>query len=338
MEILAVKLSSLGDILHVLPAVHALKAQTGAEIDWAVHPEFASLVRCFRDVRRAIEIPRHRVMHSILPAIRDLRRVRYDLVVDLQGLAKSGVVSCLARGDRRIAPSYAREGSGLFFRERAGRLDRTRHAVEQAFDTLAYLGLKPPAAPLGPADFILPPPPPLAAPPDVPLIAIAPVSRWTTKNWPTENFAAFARIVGEARPDARFAVVGGKADAGAGAEIAAALPGRIENLCGKTSIAETMALLARCDLLAAVDTGPVHMAAAVGTRCLVVFGATRPEWTGPWGEGHRVVAAGLPCQPCVKRRCRRGDLACLAAVSPGTVAAAALEMLAGTSGARTISA
>lgn len=327
MEILAVKLSSLGDILHVLPTVHALKAQTGAEIDWAVHPEFAPLVRCFRDVRRAIEIPRHRVLRGLAAALRDLRRIRYDLVVDLQGLAKSGLVSRLARGERRIAPSYAREGSGIFFRERAGRLDRTRHAVEQAFDTLGYLGLERPSAPLSSADFILPPGPALAAE-GAPLVAIAPVSRWATKNWPVANFAAFARIVGEARPEARFAVVGGKADAGAGAEIAAALPGRAENLCGRTTVAETMALLARCDLLAAVDTGPVHMAAAVGTRCLVVFGSTRPDWTGPYGEGHRTVAARLPCQPCVKRRCARGDMACLSAVSPETVAAAALEMLA----------
>lgn len=325
MEILAVKLSSLGDILHVLPTVHALKSQTGAEIDWAVHPEFAPLVRCFRDVRHVIEIPRHRVLRGLSSALRDLRRVRYDLVVDLQGLAKSGIVSRLARATRRIAPSYAREGSGFFFRERAGSLNRTRHAVEQAFDTLDYLGLERPSEPLSAADFILPPP---AAVEGAPLVAVAPVSRWTTKNWPVANFASFVQIVGGARPEARFVVVGGRADVGAGADIAAALPGRVENFCGRTSIAETMALLARCDLLAAVDTGPVHMAAAVGTRCLVVFGSTRPEWTGPYGEGHRTVAAGLPCQPCVKRRCAHGDMACLSAVSPETVAAAALGMLA----------
>ena len=326
MEILAVKLSSLGDILHVLPAVHALKAQTGAEIDWAVHPEFAALVGTFRDVRRVIEIPRHGVLRGFLPALRALRATRYDIVVDLQGLAKSGIVSRLARGERRIAPSYAREGSGVLFRERAGRMDRTRHAVEQAFDTLDYLGLKRPSAPLSPADFILPR---MARPEGSPLIAIAPVSRWATKNWPISNFAAVARIFGAANPSARFAVVGGKADAAAGAEIAAALPGRVENFCGKTTIAETMALLAQSDLLVAVDTGPVHMAAAVGTRCLVVFGSTRPEWTGPYGGGHRTIAAGLPCQPCVKRRCARGDLACLSAVAPEMVAAAAREMMEG---------
>ena len=324
MKILAVKLSSLGDILHVLPAVSAISEQTGAEIDWAVHPEFAALVRCFRCVRRIVEIPRHHVLAGLREALRDLRSERYDMAVDLQGLAKSAVVTRLARADRRIAPSYAREGSGLFFRERAGRMDRSRHAVEQAFDTLDYLGLSRPKRPLGADDFILPE---VARPAGAPLVAMAPVSRWVTKNWPPAKFAAFARLLGADSPGARFIVLGGKGDAAVGAEIASALPGRVENLCGKTTIAETMALLAQSDLLVANDTGPVHMAAAVGTRCLVVFGSTRPEWTGPWGDGHRVVSAGLECQPCVKRRCARGDLACLEAVSPEAVRDAAREML-----------
>lgn len=324
MKALVVKLSSLGDILHVLPAVCAFKEQTGAEIDWAVHPAFAPLVRCFRCVGRVIEIPRHHVLAGLRGTLRELRRERYDLVLDFQGLAKSALVARLVRGMRRIAPSYAREGSGLFFRERAGRLDRSRHAVEQAFDTLRYLGLKRPEAPLAASDFILPE---VARPAGAPLVALAPVSRWATKNWPPEKFSAVVRLLGAAWPGARFLVFGGKDDAAVGAEIAAALPGRAENLCGKTSIAETLALLTRCDLLIANDTGPVHMAAAVGTRCLVVFGATRPEWTGPWGVGHRVVVAGLPCQPCVKRECARGDLACLAAVAPEAVRDAAEEML-----------
>lgn len=324
MKALVVKLSSLGDILHVLPAASAFQAQTGAEMDWAVHPEFSALVRCFRCVRRVVEFPRHHVLAGLRPALRELRRERYDLVLDFQGLAKSAAVTLLARAPRRIAPSYAREGSGLLIRERAGRMNRDRHAVEQAFDTLGYLGLKRPEAPLTAADFILPE---VARPAGSPLIALAPVSRWATKNWPPAKFAALTRLLGAALPDARILVFGGKGDAAVGEEIAAALPGRADNLCGRTSIAETLALLARCDLLIANDTGPVHMAAAVGTRCLVVFGATRPEWTGPWGDGHRVIAAGLPCQPCMRRRCARGDLACLDAVSPESVRAAALEML-----------
>jgi len=325
MKILIVKLSSLGDILHVLPTVHEIRARTGADIHWAVHPAFAALVRTFRDVSRVVEVPRHGVLRQLPSAIRALRAERYDMAVDLHGLAKSAIVARLARADRRIGPSYCRECASLFFRERASGAAGSRHAVERAFDTLDYLGLPRPVKPLSPDDFILPPPPvDFGA---APLVAIAPVSRWETKNWPPEKFAGTVRALGETRPDLRFAVIGGKADAAAGATVADAMPGRAANLCGKTTIAETMAILARAALLVAVDTGPVHMAAALGTKCLVVFGSTRPEWTGPWGEGHRVLAAGLECQPCVKRRCRRGDMACLAAIAPAAVASAATDML-----------
>ena len=120
MRLLVVKLSSLGDILHVLPTVHELRTQLDAEVDWVVHPEFAPLVRCFADVDNVLSFPRHHVLRDIRAALRELRAREYDLVVDLHGLFKSGLVARLARAKRRIAPSYAREGSSLFFRERAG--------------------------------------------------------------------------------------------------------------------------------------------------------------------------------------------------------------------------
>lgn len=327
MRILAVKLSSFGDILHVLPAVLAIKRQTGAAVDWAVHPEFAPLVRTFKCVDRTVEFPRHRVLEGFGKAVRALRFERYDLVLDFHGLLKSALVSRLARlapGGRRIAPSYAREGSFLFFSERAGRIHRDCHAAVQAFDTLDYLGLQRPEAPTTAQDFILPKIPRRAF---SPLVAIAPVSRWPSKNWPVENFVSFASRLAEARPGAHFVIIGGKADAETGEAIASALHGRAENLCGKMSIAESMALLAGCDLLVSNDSGPVHMAAAVGTGTLVIFGSTRPGWTGPYGDGHRVLQANLECQPCLKRRCPRGDNACLAAVTPSEALAVALEML-----------
>jgi ADP-heptose:LPS heptosyltransferase len=82
------------------------------------------------------------------------------------------------------------------------------------------------------------------------------------------------------------------------------------------------------DLLISNDSGPVHMAAAVGTPTLVVFGPTDPVRTGPYGQGHRVLSAGLPCQPCFSRVCRRGAPACLDAITPRQMAQAAEEMLA----------
>ena len=324
MRILVVKLSSLGDILHVLPTVHALRAQIQAEIDWVVHPEFSAIVSCFRDVDNVLTFPRHHVLRDLRRAVRALREREYDLVIDLHGLMKSAIVTRLARGRRKVGPSYSRELSWLLYPERAGRMRRTRHAVEQAFDTLDYLGLQRPGAPLSAADFRLPEVP---APSGAPLVAFAPVSRWPSKNWPAARFAELAARLAEALPGARFAVIGGKGDAAIGDTISAAAPGRVDNLCGKTTVAQSMATLAQCDLLVANDTGPVHMAAAVGTRCLVLFGPSRPDWTGPYGPGHRVIMKALPCQPCLRHRCPRGDGACLTAITPNEVRDAALDML-----------
>ena len=335
MRLLVVKLSSLGDILHVLPTVHELRTQLDAEVDWVVHPEFAPLVRCFADVDNVLSFPRHHVLRDIRAALRELRAREYDLVVDLHGLFKSGLVARLARAKRRIAPSYAREGSSLFFRERAGKFDRTRHAVEQAFDTLDYLGLHKPAGnpraalrPVtGPENPDIPP-----FPDAIRTVALAPVSRWPSKDWPSARYGELAALLLARDPALRIVIVGGKADISVGEAIAssakAADEKRLFNLCGRTSIAESLSLLSKCDLLVANDTGPVHMAAAVGTRCLVLFGPTRPDWTGPYGEGHRILMRNLPCQPCLRHRCPRGDHACLESIPATEVADAAFAMLA----------
>ncbi len=324
MRILVVKLSSLGDILHVLPCVHAIKKQMKANIDWVVHPEFAPIVRTFKDIDNVLTFPRRDVLKNFLSSVRALRKTRYDMVIDLHGLMKSAIVTKFAKAERKIGPSYSRELSFLFYPERAGKMHRDCHAAVQAFDTLDYLKLKRPVSPMSVDDFNLPD---FNAPAGSPLIAIAPVSRWITKNWPKESFASFATLAGERLPNASFVIVGGKADYEAGEIIASALPaGRITNLCGKCSIAESMALLAKCDLLVSNDSGPVHMAAALGTPALVLFGPTRPDWTGPYGEGHKIIMRSLPCQPCLKGKCKFGVARCMTEITPEEVLAVVIKM------------
>jgi ADP-heptose:LPS heptosyltransferase len=100
------------------------------------------------------------------------------------------------------------------------------------------------------------------------------------------------------------------------------------NLAGKTSLVEMGSYLAAMDLLIANDSGPVHMAAAVGTPSLVLFGPTCPERTGPYGDDHRVVRSGpLECRPCYMRDCPPGHHRCMADISADQVTTAALEML-----------
>ena len=121
-------------------------------------------------------------------------------------------------------------------------------------------------------------------------------------------------------PDARFAVLGGKQDESLGGIISRVEPERCFNLCGQTSLLEMVEWLRLCDLLITNDTGPMHVAAALGKPLMALFGPTEPRRTGPYGQLNRVMRIDLPCSPCLKSRCHyKKKNECLNALSPATV-------------------
>lgn len=325
-RLLAIKLSSLGDVIHALPTVHALKAAGVGAVDWVVQPEYAELARACPDVERVIPFPRRAGGVGALAFLRELRRARYDLAVDLQGLLKSALAARLARARRRLGPSFHREGARLFYSAVAGPRNRNRHAVDECLDAVRALGWPEPEGP--PAFPLRVPPFPGAAAPR-PRIALCPRSRWPTKNWPLEHFVALARIL-LAREGGSIHVFGGAADAADGERIVAEVrdAGPAENHGGRTGLLELAAWLGGMDLAIAVDSGPMHLAAALGVPVLALFGPTDPLRTGPYGAAHRVLRFDrLNCIPCFSAACARGDLACLRNVFPSAVAEAAGEML-----------
>jgi len=319
-RVIIVKLSSLGDLFHALPAVHNLKAGLNAEIDWVTQPEYADLVRCFSVANRVIAFPRRGFLPQFPDFVSELRGTQYDLAIDLQGLLKSALVTRLARARRRIGPSYHREGAGLFYSSVAGKRDRTRHAVDQALDVVAHLGL--PRVPVSfPVRF-----PERKVEGARPRVALLPVSRWPSKNWPVQHFIDLAWRLRERRACSLF-ILGGPADVEVCREIEKALGPDVRNLAGTTNLVEMGAVLKEMDVLVASDSGPIHMAAAVGTPVVAIFGPTDPARTGPYGARHRVIRAHLPCQPCYKRDCRKHGLPCLTDVRPEEVLAAVDEVL-----------
>ena len=341
-----------------------------AEIHWAVQPEFSALVRAFACVTKVIEVPRPSRLRDYIRALRALRRERYDLVIDLQGLLKSALIARFARlgaptspsapaqkatpphpppariasADedvgaptlpprvRRVGPSFAREGSRLFYDALAGTLNKNRHAVDECMDILDFLKLGRPAAPIFPLTL-----PPSAAPASAttsPRIALAPFSRWDSKNWPESHFARLINILTEKRA-AQIFIIGGKGDATAAEKIielarTAAIPvpwqspdpatkTEIINCAGKLSILESAALLKSCDCLITNDSGPMHIAAALGIPCVVPFGPTNPLRTGPYGANHKILRAPEgTCElaPCRKKICPKGTKACMSAITP----------------------
>lgn len=321
MRILIIKLSSLGDLFHALPAVHALKAGLAADVDWVVNDAYVGLVERFTDVSRAIPFPRRNVMRHLMAFIRDLRRQRYDMVVDLQGLLKSAVIGRLARAGRRIGPSFQREGARIFYDKVVGVLDKKRHAIEENLEIARSLGGAS-GPPVFPVRYELPD---LKEP--RPRVGMVVLSRWATKNWPPDCFAEVGRRL-QQTVGASIYLIGGPESAGAHQAIINGLKGPAVELAGRCSLADMPGMLKAMDLLIANDTGPVHVAAAVGTPALVIFGPTDPVRTGPYGSAHRIVRASVACQPCFSRTCHRGTVECLHGVTPERVAETALEMLA----------
>lgn len=320
-RILIVRLSSLGDVLHSLPAAHNLRVATGAVMDWVVQSEYADLVRCFEGVNRVIATSRRAFVRNLPELWRELRAERYDWVFDLQGLLKSAMVAGMARSRRRIGPSYHREGARFLYHRVAGAPDRTRHAVDQALDAVRFMGFD-----------VLPPQFPVRFP-QAQLagggkrVAMLPVSRWESKNWPLAHFAALAHTLLE-DPGVSLDLLGSAADRAVCEHLASGLPAdRVRNLAGTLSLIELGSRLQALDLLISNDSGPVHLAAAVGTRTLVLFGPTDPARTGPYGEGHRVLSAPPPCAPCYRRHCRVQGHLCLTEILPEQVAGVARSML-----------
>ena len=353
MRILIIKLSSLGDLFHALPVVHNLKVGLNAEIDWVTNSAYIDLVRCFDDVNNVIGFPRHDFMSNFSKFKTELRAKEYDIIVDLQGLLKSALTARLARGKRRIGPSFHREGSRLFYNSVAGECDRTRHAVTENLDIIKHLQLEeiPPefhvtfSKPIsddlfddierpgigdrrpevgdqrGSTSDQLP-----GASDQRPKVAICPASRWITKNWPIDRFAAVAKKLQESH-NVAITLLGGPDDIEACRIIEEGLDAPCRNLAGKTSIVEMGGILQSMDLLIANDSGPSHMAAAVDTPTLVIFGPTNPDRTRPFGDIHTVLKTSYPCQPCHNRTCQNPDIPCITGVKIYQVVDRAKEML-----------
>ena len=144
------------------------------------------------------------------------------------------------------------------------------------------------------------------------------------KRWPASRFAAVARKLLEC--GVSVAIAGGPGDREAVSETLQAAGDGVTDLLGKTSVGVLAAVLASADLVITNDTGPMHLAAATGTRTLAIFGSTSPGWTRPWGEGHRVLQHRVPCQPCFQRTCRIGYL-CLEGIEEERVVTVATSML-----------
>jgi lipopolysaccharide heptosyltransferase I len=351
-NILIVKLSALGDVTHTLPALTALRrAHPSARIAWLVEAAAAPLVTGHPALNEVLIWPRReftRALRSghwagawrVLRAfLRDLRAVRYDVVLDFQGLLKSAVWVALARGDRKVGwgRGMARsEGSYLFLNERVPAVSMEVHALERGLLLLEAIGI-----PRGPVVYDLPITVEARTRAEQLLqtggigardrfVALHPMTRWPTKQWSSERFAAVADAV---RAQGFPAVFTGATEDRAGVDaVFACLKGPALRLDGRLDLKTLAAVFERAAVVVSTDTGPMHMAAAVGTPVVAVFGPTAPNRTGPYGCTHRVVRAGVACSPCFSRTCRSSvgePMACMKRLETVDVIRAVIQTLQG---------
>ena len=315
-RVLIIKMSSMGDVIHALPALtDAMKAHPGITFDWVVEPGFSEIPRWHHAVNNVITIPMRRWRKEPWQAFKNrewktflqkLRNVSYDAVIDAQGLAKSALITCFTKGIR-IGPDFhsAREAIASLVYQRKVTVDQQQHAVERMRKTFAQA-----------LNYPLP-----ETPPDygIDRTQLAKISygnnclvflhgtTWTTKHWPeiywqqlgylasAEGYQVLLPWGSEAERE-RAERIRGYTEHKDCAMLPIVLP--------KMALAEITALISQAKGVVAVDTGLGHIAAAMGAPTVSLYGPTDPGLTGAYGPSQLHLHADLPCAPCLSRNCK----------------------------------
>jgi heptosyltransferase-1 len=317
-RILIIKPSAIGDVVHALPVLNLVRQRwPGAHVAWLVTPACAGLLDGHPQLDEVIRFERGRfgagwrspaAAAALFRFARELRARRFDLVIDLQGLFRSGWLARQTRAPVRVGFANAREFAPVFYTHRVPVGDAERHAVDRYLMLAEAIGCG-----NGPAEFRFATDDADRAAVsallggdgggegsgggDAPYAVLLPGTNWATKRWPVEHFAA---TVGPLRE--RFGlrcVVGG---APGDRALAAQIPGSLD-LTGRTNLRQLVALLERAAVVIANDSGPMHIAAALGRPLVTPYGPTSPVRTGPYRRMDAVIRLDIPCSPCFSRRC-----------------------------------
>lgn len=343
MKVLIIKPSSLGDVIHALPFLKAVKdSYPGAEVDWVISRNLKGLLEGNPLISKLIIFDKDswkdpRNILSTLSQIKGLRTTlkakTYDVVVDLQGLLRSGIMTFLTRSPMKVGFARSREGSWYFYDKKIPD-DRAVHAVDRNLEIAKAIG-----AATGKVEFPLYPDP-MALDKAAALtghlkeyIVIAPSARWKTKRWPAENFARLSKKI-----HIPCVIIGSKGDREISREMlrynaqdgkGGTRPATMIDLCGRTDLKTLIAVIAGAKAVVSNDSGPMHIAAALKRPVVALFGPTDPLKTGPYGwqqdRNLKVIRTDTACSPCRKRECR--DLACMRGIKVETVFRALKDLL-----------
>jgi heptosyltransferase-1 len=306
-RILLIKPSAIGDVVHTLPILKLVRKRfPTAHLAWLVTPACAGLLEDHPLLDEVILFDRRRFgkgwrnprsLFGLTSFTVELRRRNFDMVIDLQGLFRSGWLARQTGAAVRVGFANAREFAPVFYTHKVDVGDVEQHATDRYLKLIASIGCE-----TGPVEYVFNTTDVDRAQVREKLGAerryavLLPGTNWQTKRWPIERFAALAWALKE-RLGLDSVVAGGSGDVALGEKI-----GGI-NLAGKTNLKELVALLEGASLVVANDSGPMHIAAALNRPLVAVYGPTNPVRTGPYGRLDSVVRLDLPCSPCYSRKC-----------------------------------
>lgn len=317
-HILIIKLSAIGDVVHTIPLVEVLRSNyPELKIDWCIDREAYSIVednpnlntviisnrnQWKKDLIHPLEWPE--MIKGIYCFIRKLYKERYDIIIDFQGLLKSGIIAGICKSKRKVGLGKAREFGWLFV-DKVIPVNYNQHAIDRYLQVAEYLGCssldwnwkiyisekerKEVDAMISQINRD-----------NLPIVAINTCARWKTKLWPTEKFSKLTKMLINA--GCRPVFLGGIRDRKIIDSILDGIKGGV-NLAGAVSLKQLAYFYSLSDVVVSVDTGPMHIAVMAGAKVVALFGPTDPKRTGPYGRGHNIIKSTLPCSPCFKRVC-----------------------------------
>ena len=317
-NILIIKPSSLGDVIHSLPVLKILKKRyPEARISWVINEELSELIEgnpyideifLFQRKRwnRWLKLPSNII--ELMRFVIKIRKKGFDTVIDLQGLLRSGLITFLSGSPRRLGFKSAREFSPLFYTDKISLPDKKIHSVERYISAVKFL-----SADGSERDFTI----------SIPkedidyvdrflkekgindskkMVVVNPWARWRTKCWPIKNYISLIKRLKEEGflpiiiSSNEFKTITDDLMEGFSDPPIAFVGQPLKRLTE---------LIKRSSLMVTNDSGPMHIAVAVNTPVIALFGPTDPLLTGPYGEGHIVIQKNMDCVPCLERECSK---------------------------------
>ena len=323
-RLLVVKTSSLGDVIHALPIVQAIKeAAPHLTLGWVVRRRCADILTGNPVIDHLYVLPDKPSLRELLQLRRELRSAHYDIALDMQGLSLSGLVTRLSGAPTRVGWNRNREGNALFLTHPLvpGKA-KNAHEIDLLYGFADALCVRVPHPEFTPQPYLAAENAAkaedwLSALPR-PRVALNVGASRAYKRWPLQNWIDTAQALTQSGRSVVF--VGDKTDAETVAQITPHLSAKFIDLSGKTSLRELASVLAACDLLVSGDSGPMHLAVAVGTPTVAIFGATNPARHGPYGARNTILHDPVPgLLTPGKRPTVAEGAACMARVTPERV-------------------